>query len=253
MSVREFSLVCTIHGVVNRDTYPEINEIFGIDPPTKCPIDNGSNIVSHTVLREISETTTKIKEEDTPTKGFMKVMGYSYDVPAGTPGDVTRFEYITEEDMNVYEVNLLGRENNVDDTFDMYAGPTSAIGYLTQDVNINDTVVHLSSTALVYYKEGFTIAAGVPTAEIIGVIESLDPATGTATLRSASPIFKAQYMPVFLWVTRGVNVNIPPGISPLGNGKIGGSFCQKGFKVIFMYKNNSGLAKKFQMNSEITY
>lgn len=253
----EFEIVCAVDGPVSSNTYPNLpgGGIFGYTCTDICPLGSTHSVIGHRVIKHFSENETKIKEEDIPTQGFMEVIGYTYIIPSGNTGDISYHSTIIEENINVYEVNLLSTSCNDGDEFSMYSGPATPVGVLTQALGLSGEYVFISEPGLLYFKKGFTVGikSGTDPVVPVGRISDLDFANGKVKLRFPSEYSFDQGCYVYLWVTRGSNIPLVNHIQTLGNGKIGGSYAEKGMQVVILYKNNTGLAKKFRLSMENTY
>lgn len=256
-TIYEYEITCNVHGLVNGHTHPELSGggIFGTTTPTACPLGNTDTVLGSRVMNIFQNNEIKILEEDIPTQGYMEVLGYTFNIPSGNTGDITRLYIPIEDNINVYEVNILCEEENKNDTFDMYVGPTTPIGVLTQNLNIGDQYAYLTSIAMTLYKPGFTLAVkhGADAITPIGRILEVDTANSRVKLRQVSAVAMSAGDYLFLWVTRATACPLTTTSITLGNGKIGGSYVNKGMVVTVLYKNNSTEAKKFKVLVENTY
>lgn len=198
----------------------------------------------------VTELYVKIKEEEIPTQGYMELQGYSFDIPAGATGNVSKHTIIIEQNVNVYCINIFGEPDNVNDTFSFFAGPTAPVGVLSQNLSIGDTEIHIASPVLSYYLPGFAVGTADGS---LGRVKSVNVGAGKMTLRKPSTVTCSDGTYVYLWATRGSDLPMTNAIMELGNGKIGGSFAQEGLLVTFFYTNNTGIAKKLKLLVEDTY
>jgi hypothetical protein len=199
------------------------------------------------------EEMVRIKEEDIPTQGYMELQGVVFNIPAGATGSISMHTMTIEQSVNIYCINVLGTNENADDTFSFYAGPADPIGALSQDVNPGDTGVFISSPVLSYYVPGFSIGTATSPSVSLGRVKTVDVENGKITLRNPTTHTYPAGTYVYLWATRGSDIPMTNAIMELGNGKIGGSYAQEGLKVTFFYTNNTGLAKKLKLLIEDTY
>jgi len=252
----EFAIYCDVDGRVSGYSHPELQGggLFGKTAPTICPLGNTHTVLMTSIVNTFPSHETKIQEEDIPTQGYMEIQGYTFDVPSGSTGDITRFTIYNEEDINVYEVNILSEEEHKNDTYSVYVGPTSAAGYLTQSLSVGDTVAYIYSGSTPYFKKGFTLGiSSGGTSTPVGRVSAIDTGTNALSLRNPSAYSAAAFSPIYCWATRATDLPMTSHPMILGNGKIGGSYLPKGTSVIFFYKNNTGLAKKFKVSTENTY
>lgn len=206
---------------------------------------------------EIAQTINyvRIEEEETPTQGYVELLGYDFTVPAGASGARSIFEVNIEQAINVYQIRMIGDSRNEGDTVSMWIGPTYAIGTITTDLIPGDTSAVVSSVPLSSMKLGWAlgIKVGADPIESAGRIDAIDTNNSRLHFRHPTTLTAAAGSDVYAWIPRGINIPLFAGALTYGGGKIGGSHAPKGLRVTFHYTNNDGQQKKFRMICEDTY
>ena len=228
--------------------------------PTVCPNDPVNHTIDSsqtTIVQQISDSFIRIQEETTPTQGLYRFQGYEYAIPSGTPGDVTVIDVTWPRGITMLNGDFDATSDHVGDEIDADAAPQSPIGYITQDVAINDTIIHVSATVFEHMSTGFivTLTDGVNTVDL-GECLSKDTVAGTITVETPSSVAFAAATPTYIKITAHVVNNLKVRIARLyafAKKRRGGKTFPAGVPFRIYYKNNSGVAKSFGFNLEYMY
>ena len=245
----EFSVHCTTDG--------DVGGIFGYADPTECPINSEHEIDGVSIIRVVESDQVVIREEEIPTANNREYQGYTFDVPAGSVGDISSFEIPVEGNMNDFCLHVNCETENKDDTFDMYIDAQDSVGLLTQDISVDDEYVYLDGSSIEAYKAGYTVAI-LDGSDVIkvGRISAVLSQENRVLLRSPSTvaIVATGSTVAYRWITRGTNIPLSShSVITLGFSRIMGSYIPKDSKILLFYKNNTVDAKKFKFTLETTY
>ena len=155
-----------------------------------------------------------------------------------------------------YEFNV--GTANVGDKIEIEVAPDTAVGALTQDVAINDTVLHVSSTVFDLIKRGYDVHLddGVQAQERLGRCVDFDPVAGTVTVENGSTKAFAAATPttvqISVYVTRNLQF-FQTGRAVVGESKIGGTLVPAGRIVRIWYYNADGATKNFVLHFDYLY
>lgn len=233
--------------------------IWSETAPTVCPT-NAAHIVDNTqtmALQTIDSNVVTIKEELLDTQGIYKYQGYSQVIPAGTPGDVTTINLTWPRQITLLNGTFDGQTANFGDVINADVIPATPIGYLTQNVNVGDTLLHVSPTVVQNVFNGFTVilSDGVNTVNM-GECMSIDNVRNTITVQTASTQAFLASSPTYLSISVSVVNNLHVGsVRPyeIAQKKIGGKTIPAGTKFSITYMNNDGQQKNFIFDFEFIY
>lgn len=225
---------------------------WGETSPTTCPHDTAHTIDlnSIAIIQRVSRTDIIALE---PTDGWFQAIGFTMDIPAGTPGDITSLDKIWPGNLTLWTVTLFTDDINAGDLLSIIPAPDTVIGALIADVNISDTSMVVSSTVLDIVVRGLniTIYDGVNRNEL-GMVTVLDSLTNTVSFEN--PLTNDFFVGAVILFN--VRVIKDYEFSTLSH-KF--KFGAKGFKgkdvpantiIRFYYTNNDGAAKKLFINAE---
>jgi hypothetical protein len=228
-----------------------------ISTPLLCP-----NDTAHVVNQESLSISGSIEPNETilrdGTQGYYQSTTIPILIPAGTPGYTYIFDYSFPYDIAIWTSNFTSSAELVGDSFDIIIGPNSTIGYLTQQANIGDTVLHCSDTVFstgymangihVTIKNGATeqnvehVSEVNPTGKTIRVFKELESTYNIGSLVQINTyIVKNQ-------VIGNVGKTYHYGSKGIATRKV-----PKGVNTRFLYKNNNGLEKNLYFDMEYNY
>lgn len=223
---------------------------WGTAPPTEC-YNNDTHTVnanSIQIMDIVSNNEVLIKEDKITIGRNIKIKEIVLeDVEKNTSKTVIyTFNFIT----SMYSFKYISDDTNKGDQITIAINPNTNFGYITQDVEIGDTVIHVPAVMLIYISNGFNanLYTGVIT-ENLGLIKSVDKINNTITVSTpstqafsaASTFIRATY-----YVMEEMTIG-SAGLHDFGNDVVGGAAVPVGTVAHFIYKNN---AKYYEVADE---
>ena len=234
-----------------------------LTPPTKC-FHNDEHIIStHPILVErISNNNVKIQEEFVKTGGNIQLDSHTFDIPAGTTGDITYFEERYPHPINMISLTIYPRDENVGDSLAADVGHHTTIGFLTeniaQGITGGVTGFGVSQTVIDNINIGYhvTLTTGVTSCEL-GRCVMKNKQTNTISTEFATNTDYFAHTPTYVQQTVEMirNFDFAGNTAPvhIGADKIGSSYVPTNVCGRIRYTNNDGQAKKCTFMMEYLY
>jgi hypothetical protein len=231
-----------------------------LTPPTTC-FNNHTHVVStHPIpIEKIYNNNTRIQEEWTETGGHLQLDTHTFDIPAGTTGDITYYNASYPHPINMVSTSLCPKENNLGDYVTADVGHHTTIGVLTESIGFGITGgitgFGVSPTVLDYLEIGYlvTITNGVTASEMgrCVMIDKINKKISTEFPTNANYL-PGSYIQQTVEMIRKIEFTHPQ-IIIIGGDKIGSSYVPPNIIGRIKYTNNNGQAKKFTFYNEYLY
>jgi len=222
--------------------------------------------VNEPLPQEIIQVTRILEQSEDSQKrtdGRFQMTTLDFDIPAGSAGDVTVFDYTFPIPVSILGAQFLSLTTHIGDEIDFDVAPNTTIGVVTQDVSTANTVIRVSQTVLdnTFVGAFLRITDGTNTNNLNRVIAvGYDNGQGfeadlvkvaTATVNSfaaATPTYVQQTVK-FVYSFKVPAANR----IEIGETKIGSSYVPANVVLRTTYKNNNGEAKNFGAIIEYFY
>lgn len=185
------------------------------------------------------------------------------DVPAGSAGDVTSYDFSYPFPISILAAQFLSTADVVGDEVDFEVAPNTIIGALIEDVGVGETIIRVSQTVLdnTFVGAFLNLTDGTSVDSLgrvitIGADDGYGPESDlikveTATVNSflaSSPTYVRQTIKMVH------DFKVPAaGRIVIGETKIGSSYIPVNITLRLTYKNNDGIAKTFGIVLEYLY
>ena len=222
----------------------------GVTGPTVCYTNNAHQVNTGSV--NIDSTIENLRVEIVQQSGTnqnYRVEARTLVIPANsTASDIHTWPY------DICPLALFFNTSNANqgDIINSYISPETAIGYITANASIDDTVLNVSSTVPANIQLGFLVFLDNGTVVYIGEVCAITDTTitlseGCPSAFSLGSLVRISMNNVKDFVLQG-NVNYE-----LGKGVFTTSFLKKNVPVEMRYKNNSNTEKNFYYGMEYFY
>lgn len=230
------------------------------DLPTTCPTNTAHTIDADSIVgtKSIKENEFKLIEEGVEqTGGFIagtsRVMGIT-----GATGETQNFDYTYPITVGIQSISFTSTAIHEGDEMEIIIAPNTVVGVLTADAVGATNIFNVSSTATAALKKGYyvNITDGANVNEL-GMVVDVNTATGKittsalsdgTTFAAASPTYVIQNIKMLQTWTFGPGAHMR-----IGDDKTGASIIPANVIARVAYKNNSGTAKTFIINTELLY
>lgn len=159
-----------------------------------------------------------------------------------------------EYPIDVMTMNWYGDASNFGDVINGYMAPNTTIGAITSNITSGDTLIHVSSSVLLYIRIGYeiNITNGIDNI-IMGEIKSIDKVNNTliCTVAAIENITAPAY--IQMTIRNIFNIYVVPGITNLANKRVTSSSLPANTIARLKYTNNSNIEKKFVFWYEFMY
>ena len=227
------------------------------DPyPTTCPTDTGHTITSSLtrIIDSIEPNSISIKQESTATGNHFRWTSIAFTALAS---QTTTYTFSFPMSVTVLSATWQTAAENTGDVITWAISKDTVVGAITANVDIDDTVINVSSTVTDNCEIGFYINLfdGVNTSELTELL-AIDKDAGTITVNTASDIAYSAATPTYVRFSvpfmKDVELGHPCRMS-IGESKITGSYVPAGVVVSCEYTNNTGVDKRICSYLEILY
>lgn len=208
--------------------------------PSSCFNDVSHEVNQNSIqeIQRISETKVIISEEDTPTGGKFKAVCYKHTC---TPGVNVR-DYTFPYAISALAVKFVSIEEHRNDELELHIAPDTTIGTLTSSIVIDDTILPVSSTVLLYASVGvyIKITDGV-NEENLGIVTEVDTINSTITIETPVTYNYSHLTPTLIKMTiKSIDNFIigHPSLYNIGESKIGSSYVPANTILRVKYTNN---------------
>lgn len=223
--------------------------------PTKC-FNNNTHTISGIPekLEIISNSLVKVLEQTKPLNGCFRAETLKIDI---LPHEIKIFDKIWDIDIAPLSVNILSNTIHINDTLQVDVSPDKVIGTLTQDADISDVILNVSSTVLKYCEIGFLVGVTDGTNfNYCGIVTYIDYINSTVTINTPLTNNFLAVTPTMICIN--VRMLGPHEFGDsygvrLGDTKLGASFIPKGEIVRSTYTNNSNNYKELYIIVEYLY
>lgn len=207
---------------------------------TVCP-----NNIAHTIdtnsiiaIAELSTNSVKIIEEETPTNGNYRLVGYEYTCPVGESTHDITFKI----PVNIISVQYTILSENVNDIVHVHAGPDTIIGVVTADVTAGDTVFNVNSTVTDNIYTGLNLRLDDGTnKDNLEYIISYDKVAGTVTTNTGAVNSFSAATPTYVKATSYVVENLKlktAGVYKVADDKTTKNYLDANRILRILYTNN---------------
>jgi hypothetical protein len=221
--------------------------------PAVCP-NNTSHLIdlnSIKVIDTIIQNSVNIIQSTGITGYNFRVESKKINIP---PNSIYYEDYRWDYPIEIMTVNWVTDTSNIGDIVDGYVAPDTIIGAITENINIGDTIIHVSSSVLLYIKIGYevNITNGVNNI-FMGEVKNLDFVNNTllCTIAASDNINSPAY--VQMTIHNIMNMHLQPGTTNLATKSIAASLLTKETKARIKYTNNGDTEKTFYFYYEFLY
>lgn len=230
-------------------------------PPTEC-INNNTHTIDENSISIVATISTKIvvtKDDTSGVEGDFQTRGTILDVPA-----VSGINYLTfntpETKIKLVCFSISVDATNLGDTVTFLIYPYTPLALFTQNVNIGDTVVHITTLPVEGAPDPFSIL--IPGYIIydgsnqtsLGFLSGVDSVNSTVTLSVPSPVAITAGTPMLFAIPRAWNILLNK-VQYLTFGSKSNNFMSinANVPVGLFYNNANGQAKIINMIYEYYY
>jgi hypothetical protein len=226
--------------------------VWSTETPTLCPNNHPNRAIDESLTTIVSTVGSKFVTAKDPTTGYYQTKGFTFDVPSGSPGDISTFEHSWPGDILIWLTEFNFDTDNIGDLMSIMAAPNTIIGVLTQNESASTTLLHVSSTVIDNVVRGLdlVISDGVNT-DSVGIIQSIDKVNYTITMDT--PTVNAFNAGSYVILNFNVIQDIHPctaGPITIGSKGLTGKVLPANTLLRLIYKNNNGAAKKICIRLE---
>jgi len=240
------------------NTDSQYEYVWAEESPTVCPVNDGHTVdlTSVSIEQEISESVIKIQEENIPTgENFM---AECHNICAATgPDVVTSTDFSWPFPINVLEIQLVTREENLGDDMTLAVAPNTVVGAITATVATGATGANVTQTVVDNIMLGYHVGlTDGPNSSYCGRVIGVDKANNKILFETASDKAYSPLSPTYVTMTVHVVDNYYLGPSQryvIGEGKIGGSYVPANTIVRVIYRNRSAQSKCLSAQLEYLY
>lgn len=224
--------------------------------PTICPND-GSDIDSTktTVIGKLASNEITVNE---PTYGQFQHTTLRYDIPAGTPGDVTLIQKSWPFPIQLWKNEVYCNSNNVGDIINIIIAPNTVVGVLTSTANIGDTVLNVSPTCV----SNALITKGIELtldntfySEGLGSVITFNTTTHQITVQNplTMQFVAGSMVRLNLYQIKDLYMHRPDKIHRISDKGFRSKTLPANIMIHALYQNNDGLAKEVVFTLEYYY
>ena len=171
---------------------------WGDTTPVVCPNNNTHtiNTASIAIVDSINSSAVTISQDKGQTGGNFRCETVKIVIK---PNTIENFDFSWPFDMSVSALHFTTNSQHIGDSITTYIAPNTIVGYITQDANVGDTVIHVSPTVLQYINIGYLMSLfnGVQVSNL-GYVLGKDEVNGTITTESPNTIQFAAASPTYV-------------------------------------------------------
>lgn len=233
-------------------------DAYGLEAPLLCPNDHADRTLDHSRTVRSAQYSNKIVQIQNSTPGNFQYTTIHFNVPSGTPGDVTDHDFAWPMDIMVWRTEFVSSAEHVGDSASTVISPDQIIGILTADANIGDTELSIDSNAFSFpnLTRGIDVKLDdTANSEELGRIVGIDRVNFKINVETplTQNFLTGTYFIINICIVKDIVINQANRSLLIG---------QKGFSTIdipagiitrFKYKNNDGLAKDVYVEMEYNY
>lgn len=229
---------------------------WNIIKPTYCPTNSEHQIDNNSItkLSSVSSDIVEIKEESIATGGNYKSETVIINI---NPHETSIKEKSWIIPINLFAVHFTTSSQHEGDNLIVDFAPDTIIGTITNDINIDDNIIHVDDNVLNNIYVGYYVEVDdLTNSEDCGMVISIDKASKTITVNNNISKSFLSTSPTYIRQTIRMIENFelgPPSKYSLGTTTIGGTYIPTGTVARIKYINNSSNAKKFLINVEYLY
>lgn len=233
-------------------------EIWSQDLPTLCPNDHPDRTIDFGKTRLIKYLSTQKFIVEEPTDGHFQHSQIILDIPSGYPGDISIHDYSYPMDLAIWKTEMMPDDENLGDTVTIAIAPDTIVGVLTQDANIGDTVLNVSTTV---FTSGI-VSKGVDIkldntfySEEVGRVSNVDSLNFQITVETplTQQFVAGSMVRVHICMVRDLEFHRSDKKVKVGDKGFKSKTLPAGTVIRGIYKNNDGLAKKLYATLEYYY
>ena len=220
--------------------------------PTICPNDHADKSINTSLTTIVDNITADKVQVEEDSNGYFETTHLLFDIPSGTPGDITEYDISWPMDILLWKTLLTPTTDMIGDTITVVASPEATIGVLAAPINIGDTTFTVNSTVIDNAYRGFlvTIDDGV-NKDVLGRCIAIDSVNSTISVETAASYAFAAGTPVkvSVYTIKDLYITDTTTIDIAAKG-IKGKTVTAGMVMRVYYTNNSGTAKIFRWRIE---
>lgn len=226
--------------------------------PTVCPTNTGHTIDTNqtTIVDELPKNvvTAEIKEEIVTTGGHYRCEGT--DLLNCTGNTTTIHDFSWPYRISALNMLWFPTSENLNDIVNVYVGPETLAGAITNFVTASDTVINVQSTVTANAKVGYRLMLDDGTNSEFVYIVSIDSGAGTVTVDPPVTNGYSPLTPTYCKLDVQVckNVLLPGQYNMvIGEAAIGGSSVPANTVVRVTYENKAADVKILHVCTEYLY
>ena len=222
--------------------------------PVICPNGDAIDSTMTTVIDNVSTNTVFISGKTYgESQGYYHMRGYEIDLAADQTH--AHLDVSFPFPICIYGMNFNTSADQEGDALDIVAYPNTTIGYLTGNVAINDTLIHVSPTCAENIVLGGYITLADGTNSFESMISSIDKINNTITFETPSTFAFNAYTTLTImniYISKNYTIDNPNKYT-IGYGTNAGKPLSSNVVIRVTYYNNNATLKKFRFNVEMTY
>ena len=217
--------------------------MWGTDMPTKCPNDTSDTIdLDSITIVETMNINKFIAEEN--TNGYFETTNFINEIPSGNAGDITTYDITWDSDITLWKTILSVDTTMVGDEIKVVAAPETTVGAITSQIEIGNTIINVTSTAIQYMFRGCECVLDDGVNKHVTSIIEKNSDLGTVTIKNPSPYSYSTgtLIKMGIYVIKYIKlINLDP--VEIGGKGIKGKDIKKGTVLRIYYTNNNGSSK----------
>ncbi len=232
--------------------------VYSPDVPSLCPNDHPDRTIDHTRTTMIAHISTKKFQIENSTPGNFQHTTVLINVPSGSPGDIYVHDMSWPMDIYIWKTEFLPETKHKQDEISIMVAPNKVIGALTQDANIGDTELNVTSTVFDFSLLSKGVDAKLDdtvNSEEVGRITGIDPVNFKIHIENPlTQTFSAgTQFQINLCMIRNLIISQDIKTVKIGSKGFTSKFIPANTVLRLLYKNNNGQAKDVYFSMEFNY
>ena len=215
---------------------------WGTSEPSVCPnnTSHAINTASTTIVSTVHDSNVNINQNSTGNGGNFGCLSQRLD---SVGLDTVTLTMSWPFPVSVLTVQMMCTPDNIGDTLSLCVGPNTPVATLTANVNVDDT--QLSVSDVTWLNSGYYVRLDDGVAVFESRIVSVDSETSSIFLETASTAAFASGTFVKRTVYYFKDLDLPGGITTVGNSTFTSSLIPANVVVQIDYTNNTATPKNF--------
>lgn len=236
------------------NTENAFNTIWDTKTPTTCP-NNKTHLIDNnsiSIIDNISSIATSIIQSGNNVNDNFKLESKLIFIP---PNQTVTFTYNWPYNIAMMVVTWTSTEENRGDIINGYIAPNTTIGIITQNINIGDTIIHVSPTVLQYLKQGYLVQInnGISILDL-GVCTTIDLTTSTIKCLNTANITMNAGSMLQMTIHNIKNIYLyNPEQFKIGEKHVSSQSLPANTNIQLSYQNNGNVGKHFMFYYEYLY